>query len=116
MYATLPYNFRLGGRVNNLLQNSLYEEKNGAGSINFDSYFRTYQNTTMDITGQAYLTWNNAFFDNRLTAEAAAFAEARKYDYYYLNSSTNGGLSVIDLYNLSASNSTYSTNNSVTHY
>ncbi len=116
VYATLPYNFRLGGRVNNLLQNSLYEEKNGAGSINFDSYFRTYQNTTMDITGQAYLTWNNAFFDNRLTAEAAAFAEARKYDYYYLNSSTNGGLSVIDLYNLSASNSTYSTNNSETHY
>ena len=54
--------------------------------------------------------------DNRLTAEAAAFAEARKYDYYYLNSATNGGLSVIDLYNLSASNNTYSTNNSETHY
>jgi glycosyltransferase involved in cell wall biosynthesis len=70
----------------------------------------------MDITGQAYLTWNNAFFDNRLTAEAAAFAEARKYDYYYLNSSPNGGLTVPGFFNLGASVSTYSTNNSETHY
>jgi len=116
VYATLPYNFRLGGRVNNLISNSHYEEKNGAGSINFDPYYRNYFAQSNDITGQAYLTWNNAFVNDRLTAEAAVFAEARKYDYAYLNSSTNGGLSVIDLYNLSASNKTYSTNNSESHF
>ena len=116
VFATLPFNFRLGGRANSLIQNSHYEEKNGEGSINFTSYYRNYFTETMDITGQAYLTWSNSFFDNRFTAEAAAFAEARRYDYAYLNSSTNGGLSVVDLYNLSASNNTYSTNNSETHY
>ena len=116
VYASLPYNFRLGARINNLIQNSHYEEKDGFGSINFDPYYRNYFAETNDITAQGYLTWNNSFVDNRLTAEAAAFAEARKYDYYYLNSATNGGLSVIDLYNLSASNNTYSTNNSETHY
>ena len=116
VYASLPYNFRLGARINNLIQNSHYEEKDGFGSINFDPYYRNYFSETNDITAQGYLTWNNSFVDNRLTAEAAAFAEARKYDYYYLNSATNGGLSVIDLYNLSASNNTYSTNNSETHY
>ena len=116
VYASLPYNFRLGARINNLIQNSHYEEKDGFGSINFDPYYRNYFAETNDITAQGYLTWNNSFVDNRLTAEAAAFAEARKYDYYYLNSATNGGLSVIGLYNLSASNNTYSTNNSETHY
>ena len=116
VYASLPYNFRLGARINNLIQDSHYEEKNGFGSINFDPYYRNYFAETNDITAQGYLTWNNSFVDNRLTAEAAAFAEARKYDYYYLNSATNGGLSVIGLYNLSASNNTYSTNNSETHY
>ena len=116
VYASLPYNFRLGARINSLIQDSHYEEKDGFGSINFDPYYRNYFAETNDITAQGYLTWNNSFVDNRLTAEAAAFAEARKYDYYYLNSATNGGLSVIDLYNLSASNNTYSTNNSETHY
>ena len=116
VYASLPYNFRLGARINNLIQDSHYEEKDGFGSINFDPYYRNYFAETNDITAQGYLTWNNSFVDNRLTAEAAAFAEARKYDYYYLNSATNGGLSVIGLYNLSASNNTYSTNNSETHY
>lgn len=116
VYASLPYNFRVGARINNLIQDSHYEEKDGFGSINFDPYYRNYFAETTDITAQGYVTWNNSFVDNRLTAEAAAFAEARKYDYYYLNSATNGGLSVIDLYNLSASNNTYSTNNSETHY
>ncbi len=54
--------------------------------------------------------------DNKLSVEAAAFAETRRYDYRYLNSSTNGGLSLKDYYNLKASSSTYSTNNEETHY
>ncbi len=116
IYATLPYNFKLGARINNMVNGSRYEEKNGSGSINFTPYFRTYFNQTNDITAQGYLTWANQYVENRLSIEAAAFAETRKYDYYYLNSSTNGGLSVDGLFNLSASASTYSTNNSETHY
>ena len=116
VYATLPLNFRLGARVNEVLQNQLYNERDAMGSVDFESYFRTYQTNTNDLTAQAYLTWSDQFVDDRLSIEAAAFAETRSYNYYYINSSTNGGLSMPGLYNLSASNSTYSTNNSETHY
>ena len=116
VYATLPLNFRLGARVNEILQNQLYNERDAMGSVDFESYFRTYQTNTNDLTAQAYLTWGDQFVDDRLSIEAAAFAETRAYNYYYINSSTNGGLSMPGLYNLSASNSTYSTNNSEIHY
>ena len=116
VYASLPLNFRLGVRINDAMTNQKYEEKDGFNSINFSPYFRTYQNQSNDLTAQAYLTWNGQYADNRLSIEAAAFAETRRYDYWYLNSNTNGGLSVIDYFNLAASSSTYSTNNSETHY
>ena len=116
VYATLPYNFRIGARINEIMANQLYNERNSEGSVNFDPYFRTYQTNTNDLTAQAYVMWNNQYFDNRLAIEAAAFAESRRYDYYYLNSSTNGGLTVPGFFNLAASVSTYSTNNSETHY
>jgi TonB-linked outer membrane protein, SusC/RagA family len=116
VYATLPYNFRIGARINEIMSGSLYNERNSEGSINYDPYFRTYQTNTNDLTAQGYVMWNNQYFDNRLAIEAAAFAETRRYDYYYLNSSTNGGLTVPGFFNLGASVSTYSTNNSETHY
>ncbi len=116
VYATLPYNFRIGARINEIMSGSLYNERNSEGSINYDPYFRTYQTNTNDLTAQGYVMWNNQYFDNRLAIEAAAFAESRRYDYYYLNSSTNGGLTVPGFFNLGASVSTYSTNNSETHY
>ena len=116
IYATLPLNFRLGVRVNNYINARQYEAKHGTGSKNWESYFRTYHVQDNDFTAQGYLTWNDQFVDNKLTVEAAAFAETRRYDYRYLNSYTNGGLSVIDYYNLKASNSTYSTNNEESHF
>lgn len=116
VYASLPFNIRLGARINNLITNQHYEEKDGSGSINFEPYFRTYFNNVNDFTAQGYLTWNDNFLDGRLTAEAAAFAETRSYDRYYLNSETNGGLSVDGLFNLTASNSTYKTNNLEQHF
>ena len=116
IYATLPYNFRIGARINDIMGVSLYNERNSEGSINFDPYFRTYQNQSNDITAQGYVTWSNQYAENRLSIEAAAFAETRRYDYFYLNSSTNGGLTVPGFFNLAASANTYSTNNSETHY
>ena len=116
IYATLPYNFRLGARITEMMNTGKDEYKYGSGSINYEPYFRTNQSQTNDMTTQAYLTWSGQFAENRLTVEAAAFAEARRYDYYYLNASTNSGLSVDEFYNLAASNSTYSASNSETHY
>ena len=116
IYATLPYNFRLGARITEMMNTGKDEYKYGSGSINYEPYFRTNQSQTNDMTTQAYLTWSGQFAENRLAIEAAAFAEARRYDYYYLNASTNSGLSVDEFYNLAASNSTYSASNSETHY
>lgn len=116
LVADLPYNIKLGARVNNYITQSQYEKKNGTGSINWESYFRTYQTQDNDFTIQGYATWADSFVDKKLTVEAAAFAEYREYEYKYLNSFTNGGLSVIDFYNLAASANTYSTNNSETHF
>jgi len=116
IYASLPLNIRLGVRVNSSITNQLREYRYGTGSINFDSYFRTYQTNVSDFTAQAYATWSDSFVDGKLTAEAAAFAENRTYDYYYLTSNTNGGLSVKDFYNLAGSSSTYSTSNTERHF
>ena len=116
VYASLPFNIKLGARVNNYINARQYDAKHGTGSINWDPYFRTYHVQDNDFTAQGYATYSGQFADNRLSVEAAAFAETRRYDYRYLNSSTNGGLSLQDYYNLKASASTYSTNNEETHY
>ena len=116
VFATLPYNFRLGARINEMMNTGKDEYKYASGSINFDPYFRTNQSQTNDITAQGYLTWSGQFAENRLAIEAAAFAETRAYDYYYINGATNGGLTVDEFYNLAASQSTYSASNSETHY
>ena len=60
--------------------------------------------------------WHGQTDDNRLTVEAAAFAEARNYDYFYLNGATSGGLTIDGLYNLSGSVGTPSVNNEEQHY
>jgi len=116
IYASLPFNIKVGARVNNYINARQYDAKHGTGSINWDPYFRTYHVQDNDFTAQGYVTYGGQFVDNKLSVEAAAFAETRRYDYRYLNSYTNGGLSLKDYYNLKASASTYSTNNEETHY
>ena len=116
VYSLLPHNVRVGVRINNNITAKRYEAKHGNGSTVFDPYFSTDHSQSDDFTAQAYATWGEHYLDNRLSVETAAFAETRKYDYYYLNSETNGGLSVPGYYNLAASASTYSTENSETHY
>ncbi|MBQ9184997.1 MAG: carboxypeptidase-like regulatory domain-containing protein [Bacteroidales bacterium] len=98
VYATLPYNIKLGTRINNYIYNNQTEQKHGTGSINWESYFRTYHVQDNDFTIQGYATWNDHFIDDKLSVEAALFAEQRQYDYKYLNSYTNGGLSVIQYF------------------
>lgn len=116
VYSLLPRNVRVGVRVNNDITANRYDAKYGNGSTVFTPYFRTYHTQANDFTAQAYATWNGHYVDNRLSVETAIFAETRKYDYYYLNSYTNGGLSVPGFFNLAASANTYSTNNEETHF
>lgn len=116
VYASLPFNFRLGVRMNDYIRDIRYEAKYGAGSTAFDPYFRTYQSQANDLTAQAYLMWHGQAADNRLTIEAAAFAEARSYDYFYLNGATSGGLTIDGFYNLSGSVGSASANNEEEHF
>ena len=118
VYATLPANVRLGVRANNYIIARQYEygrDFNFSGD-GWEPYYRTYQTQSDDFTAQGYLTWGDQFVDNRLSVEAAAFVEARQYHYHYLNSTTNGGLSVPGFFNLAASSSTYKTNNTNEHF
>lgn len=116
VYTKIGDNFRVGYRLNGNLTNTLYEAKYGSGAINFDPYYRQYQTNSDDYTHQAYVTYNDTFVDDRLTAEAALFAEQRAYNYYYLNSYTTDGLSADGFYNLDASNGTYVTNNTTEQF
>ena len=118
VYATLPANVKIGIRANNYINARYYEQKRG---FNFsqdgnEPFYRTYQTQDDDFTAQGYVTWADQFFDNRLSVEAAGFVEGRQYHYHYLNSYTNGGLSVPDFYNVAASISTYKTNNEDQHF
>ena len=116
VYASLPGNIRLGVRVNDYITSLRYEAKYGFGALNFDPYFSTSQNQSNDFTAQAYLTWHDQFADNRLTVEAAAFAEARSYHYYELNGETSGGLAIEGFYNLAASSDVASVTNGEEHF
>ena len=116
IYATLPQNIKLGVRVNNSITTSQSENKYATGSINWSDGFSTSQNQSNDLTVQEYATWSDQFVEDRLSIEAALFAEQRGYDYKTMSANTNGGLSIPGFYNLSASNSTYSASNSETHY
>lgn len=116
LYANLPQNIKLGVKVNSSISSSQSENKYGTGSINWSSYFGTSQSQSNDFTIQEYATWHDQFVDDRLSVEAALFAEQRAYDYKYIGANTNGGLNVIDYFNLAASNNTYSASNSEQHY
>jgi len=117
VYSNITDHIRVGYRLNGNITNQLVQYKyNGDASINFESYFREYQLQTNDYTHQGYITYDNSFFDDRLTAEVALFAEERQYDYYYLNSNTNNGLSSQGVYNLASSVGVYSTENTDTHF
>lgn len=116
IYANLPLNIKVGVKANNLINAYQEEKKYGTGSINWTSGFSTRHSQSNDFTLQEYITWSGQFVDNRLSIEAAAFGEQRAYDYKNMTANTNGGLSIIDYYNLAASNSTYSASNNEEHF
>ncbi len=112
----LPYNIKAGVRVIGNMRQHDTEQKNNAGSINFNSYFYTEQGHVSDLTTQGSLTWSDRFMDDRLSVDAAAFIEQRNYDYKYIYGETNNGLIIDNYFNLAASTGTPSVINYEQHY
>lgn len=115
----LPYNFKAGIRVNGNIRNQKYELQAPAGSVNYKSRYRQYQNSLLDLTVQGRLTWGQTFFEDKLSVDAAAFVEARDYSYDYLNAATNSSydLAIDGFFNLAASSGTIAVaDNTKYHY
>ena len=66
-----------------------WNENAPSGSINFRSNYRQDQSSLIDLTVQGRLTWGQSFFKDKLTVDAALFAEARDYTYDNLYAYTN---------------------------
>lgn len=115
----LPYNLKAGVRVNGNIRGYKLERERPSGSINFRSNYRQDQSSLIDLTVQGRLTWGQSFFKDKLTVDAALFAEARDYTYdnLYAYTNTNYDLSLDDYYNLAASSGTIAlAYNEKTHY
>lgn len=104
----LPLNIKAGVRYNANIRSYIGETKRPSGSINFTSYYAQLQSGVLDDTVQGHLTWGGSFVNDKLSVEAAAFAEARNYQYDELDAHTNSSydLSIDNFYNLSASTGT----------
>ena len=112
----LPFNIKAGVRVIGNMRQHDTEQKNNAGSINFNSYFYTEQGHVSDLTTQGSLTWSDRFIDDRLSVDVAAFIEQRNYDYKYIYGETNNGLIMDGYFNLAASSGAPSVINYEQHY
>ena len=112
----LPWNFKAAVNVIGNMRAHESESKYGEGSINFSSYFYTEQGHVSDLTTQGSLTWNDRFFDDRLTVDAAAFIEQKNYDYKYVYGHTNSGLIMDGFYNIAASSGAATAYNYEQHY
>ena len=112
----LPFNIKAGVRVIGNMRQHDTEQKNNAGSINFNSYFYTEQGHVSDLTTQGSLTWSDRFIDDRLSVDAAAFIEQRNYDYKYIYGATNNGLIMDGYFNIAASSGAPSVINYEQHY
>ena len=112
----LPFNIKAGVRVIGNMRQHDTEQKNNAGSINFNSYFYAEQGHVSDLTTQGSLTWSDRFIDDRLSVDAAAFIEQRNYDYKYIYGETNNGLIMDGYFNIAASSGAPSVINYEQHY
>ena len=113
---TLPFNLKAGVRVIGNMRASNEESKYNAGSINFDSYFKTRHDQISDLTVQGRLTWSDRFINDRLSVDAAAFIEQKNYDWKYLYGETNSGLIMDGYFNLAGSIGAPSVINYEEHY
>ena len=112
----LPFNVKAGVRVIGNMRQHDTEQKNNAGSINFNSYYYLEQGHVSDLTTQGSLTWSDRFLNDRLSVDAAAFIEQRNYDYKEIYGETNNGLIIYGYFNIAGSTGAPSVVNEETHY
>lgn len=113
---SLPFNIKAGVRVIGNMRQHDTEQKNNAGSINFNSYYYLEQGHVSDLTTQGSLTWSDRFINDRLSVDAAAFIEQRNYDYKEIYGETNNGLIMDGYFNIAASSGAPSVVNDEEHY
>ena len=113
---SLPFNIKAGVRVIGNMRQHDTEQKNNAGSINFNSYYYLEQGHVSDLTTQGSLTWSDRFINDRLSVDAAAFIEQRNYDYKEIYGETNNGLIMDGYFNIAASSGAPSVVNDEQHY
>ena len=113
----LPFNIKAGFRFNGNIRNARTEDRRPDGLIQYGtSRYYENQNHVDDLTFQGRLTWGDRFLNKKLSVDAAAFIEERKYNYGTLTANTVSGLEIPDFFNLSNSVGTVSASNSMTQY
>lgn len=113
-YEILKNKLTLGGTVLANVRNHLGETKVPYNIAGETSRFATDQNSLWDTQLQGFLSFNDRYFDHKLSVSARLFVEQRDYDYKSISSSTAGGLTSNYYYNLAASVEKATTSNSVT--
>lgn len=96
-------NLKAGIRVNGNMRSYKYEEEIPQNLFGMTSSYKQDQNQLMDIQTQGRLTWNDHFFNERLSADAALFFEDRVYDLDELGAFTRDGLFMDKFFNMAAS-------------
>lgn len=93
---------RAGINVNGNLRNVVNEYKI-PHNLGTTSEYSQYQNALVDMQTQGYLMYNDRYFNDRLTLDAAVFAEQRDYTYKSIGAFTRDGLYLNKFWNVSAS-------------
>ena len=112
----LPYNIKVGARLMGNIRQNTSEYKYGSGATDFEPAYYQSQYNLNDMTVQGRITWGDRFLQEKLSVDAALFAEERGYHYKYLYGGTNDGLITDGYYNLAGSNGNVSATNSETNY
>ncbi len=104
--ATAEYkvleNLKIGTNANGNIRNALGENKIPENLGIVSEYSQT-QNSIVDMQFQGFMKYYDRYFDNRLTLDAAIFAESRDYTFKGIEAFTRDGLFLNKFWNVSAS-------------
>ncbi len=101
--ADVVGNLKAGIHVNGNIRNRNYEAMVPMNIMGEVSAYEQEQSSLIDLQVQGFLTWNGSFLDNRLSVDAALFAEQRDYQYDVTSAFTRDGLFLDKYFSTSAS-------------
>ncbi|GAB6120669.1 SusC/RagA family TonB-linked outer membrane protein [Dysgonomonas termitidis] len=96
-------NLKAGLRVNGNIRNRNNETTVPMNILGEVSKYEQEQSSVIDTQVQGFLTWNGSFLQNRLTVDAALFAEQRDYVYDITSAFTRDGLFLDKFFSTAAS-------------